>query len=256
MAGWRRSPAVPGGFVARCGAGTLEGIESRIPEHPVLVEPLGGPAQRADRARVVLEVVPRTTKWRRRFVPWVTRVDAWLRPGDRATGFVAQGGRAYGPGVPDSGARKRRFLVASTGRATKVALPSPFCFAQRTWDPTRSARPYPSREAFMRALVPLLAEGRPEAVLVARSVPAEIRLRSRGAPARLLQPRGSSAQGSARRPVRPQGAPLVSDVPASELRLARRAIEVKIHCSPYRFSKYRCRHTTNRGGTMAEGNYV
>jgi 5-methyltetrahydropteroyltriglutamate--homocysteine methyltransferase len=49
-----------------------------------------------------------------------------------------------------------RFLVAHASRATKVALPSPYLLAQRMWDPGRSRDAYPTREAFMRALVPVL----------------------------------------------------------------------------------------------------
>jgi 5-methyltetrahydropteroyltriglutamate--homocysteine methyltransferase len=49
-----------------------------------------------------------------------------------------------------------RFLVARTRRATKVALPSPYLLGQRMWDPERSRAAYPTREAFMRALVPVL----------------------------------------------------------------------------------------------------
>lgn len=49
-----------------------------------------------------------------------------------------------------------RFLVAHATRATKVALPSPYLLAQRMWDPERSREAYPTREAFMRALVPVL----------------------------------------------------------------------------------------------------
>ncbi len=45
----------------------------------------------------------------------------------------------------------------------KVALPSPYLLGQRLWDPERSARAYPTREAFMRALVPVL-RGELEAV--------------------------------------------------------------------------------------------
>jgi 5-methyltetrahydropteroyltriglutamate--homocysteine methyltransferase len=48
------------------------------------------------------------------------------------------------------------FLVRHATRATKVALPSPYLLAQRMWDPVRSRDAYPSREAFMRALVPVL----------------------------------------------------------------------------------------------------
>jgi len=49
-----------------------------------------------------------------------------------------------------------RFLVGRTRRATKLALPSPYLLAQRMWDPERSRDAYPTREAFMRALVPVL----------------------------------------------------------------------------------------------------
>ena len=49
-----------------------------------------------------------------------------------------------------------RFLVGRANRATKVALPSPYLLAQRMWDPARSRDAYPAREAFMRALVPVL----------------------------------------------------------------------------------------------------
>lgn len=49
-----------------------------------------------------------------------------------------------------------RFLVARARGATKVALPSPYLLAQRMWDPERSRDAYPTREAFMRALVPVL----------------------------------------------------------------------------------------------------
>jgi 5-methyltetrahydropteroyltriglutamate--homocysteine methyltransferase len=49
-----------------------------------------------------------------------------------------------------------RFLVARARCATKVALPSPYLLGQRMWDPARSRGAYPTREAFMRALVPVL----------------------------------------------------------------------------------------------------
>jgi 5-methyltetrahydropteroyltriglutamate--homocysteine methyltransferase len=49
-----------------------------------------------------------------------------------------------------------RFLVRHAGGATKVALPSPYLLAQRMWDEHRSRDAYPTREAFMRALVPVL----------------------------------------------------------------------------------------------------
>ena len=49
-----------------------------------------------------------------------------------------------------------RFLAGHTSRGTKVALPSPYLLAQRMWDPERSRDAYPTREAFMRALVPVL----------------------------------------------------------------------------------------------------
>lgn len=49
-----------------------------------------------------------------------------------------------------------RSLVRHARGGTKVALPSPYLLAQRMWDPARSRDAYPTREAFMRALVPVL----------------------------------------------------------------------------------------------------
>jgi 5-methyltetrahydropteroyltriglutamate--homocysteine methyltransferase len=49
-----------------------------------------------------------------------------------------------------------RYLVGRARGGTKVALPSPYLLAQRMWDPARSREAYPTREAFMRALVPVL----------------------------------------------------------------------------------------------------
>lgn len=60
------------------------------------------------------------------------------------------------PKHPGLTGKEARFLVEHTTRATKVALPSPYLLAQRMWDPERSREAYPTREAFMRALVPVL----------------------------------------------------------------------------------------------------
>jgi 5-methyltetrahydropteroyltriglutamate--homocysteine methyltransferase len=60
------------------------------------------------------------------------------------------------PRKPGLLGEEARFLVGRTGRGTKVALPSPYLLGQRMWDPERSRDAYPTREAFMRALVPAL----------------------------------------------------------------------------------------------------
>ena len=60
------------------------------------------------------------------------------------------------PKHPGLTGQEARFLVEHTTRATKVALPSPYLLAQRMWDPERSREAYPTRETFMRALVPVL----------------------------------------------------------------------------------------------------
>jgi 5-methyltetrahydropteroyltriglutamate--homocysteine methyltransferase len=60
------------------------------------------------------------------------------------------------PRCPELLGEEARFLVAQTRRGTKVALPSPYLLAQRMWDPARSRDAYPTREAFMRALIPVL----------------------------------------------------------------------------------------------------
>ncbi len=60
------------------------------------------------------------------------------------------------PRRPGLSGEEACFLVSRANRATKVALPSPYLLAQRMWDPARSRDAYPTREAFMRALVPVL----------------------------------------------------------------------------------------------------
>lgn len=60
------------------------------------------------------------------------------------------------PRLPGIVAREAAFLKAHTNRFTKVALPSPYLLGQRMWDPERSKKAYPTREAFMEALVPVL----------------------------------------------------------------------------------------------------
>ena len=60
------------------------------------------------------------------------------------------------PRQPGRIAEEARFLVQHTDRMTKVCLPSPYLLGQRLWDRERSRRAYPTREAFMQALVPVL----------------------------------------------------------------------------------------------------
>jgi 5-methyltetrahydropteroyltriglutamate--homocysteine methyltransferase len=60
------------------------------------------------------------------------------------------------PRRPGRIADEARYLVAHTDRMTKVCLPSPYLLGQRMWDPERSRAAYPTRESFMRALVPVL----------------------------------------------------------------------------------------------------
>jgi 5-methyltetrahydropteroyltriglutamate--homocysteine methyltransferase len=53
-------------------------------------------------------------------------------------------------------ADEARFLLAHSAHKVKIALPSPYLMARRTYHPVESARAYPTREAFMAALVPVL----------------------------------------------------------------------------------------------------
>ncbi|MBI3693772.1 MAG: cobalamin-independent methionine synthase II family protein, partial [Acidobacteria bacterium] len=55
-------------------------------------------------------------------------------------------------------AREAVFVQEHSRAEAKVALPSPYLLGQRMWDPERSTAAYPTREAFMRALVPVLRE--------------------------------------------------------------------------------------------------
>jgi 5-methyltetrahydropteroyltriglutamate--homocysteine methyltransferase len=57
---------------------------------------------------------------------------------------------------PGLAAREAVFVRDHSRAEPKVALPSPYLLGQRVWDPARSTRAYPTREAFLRALVPVL----------------------------------------------------------------------------------------------------
>jgi len=53
-------------------------------------------------------------------------------------------------------AEEVKFLKAHTNRKVKVCLPSPYLLGQRMWEADKSREAYPTREEFMRALVPVL----------------------------------------------------------------------------------------------------
>ena len=53
-------------------------------------------------------------------------------------------------------ASEARFLVEATERMTKVCVPSPYLLGVRLWEKEVSAKAYPSRDAFIEALVPIL----------------------------------------------------------------------------------------------------
>jgi 5-methyltetrahydropteroyltriglutamate--homocysteine methyltransferase len=55
-------------------------------------------------------------------------------------------------------AEEARFLVASTGRMTKVCVPSPYLLGVRLWEAEVSSRAYPTRDRFIDALVPILRD--------------------------------------------------------------------------------------------------
>ncbi len=55
-------------------------------------------------------------------------------------------------------AEEVRFLRGHTRRKVKVCLPSPYLLGQRMWEADRSREAYPTREGFMKALVPALRD--------------------------------------------------------------------------------------------------
>jgi 5-methyltetrahydropteroyltriglutamate--homocysteine methyltransferase len=62
------------------------------------------------------------------------------------------------PKRPGLIAEEAKFLCRHTRARAKVALPSPYLLGTRMWEPGTSAKAYPTREAFMQALVPILRE--------------------------------------------------------------------------------------------------
>ena len=73
--------------------------------------------------------------------------------GDQPWTTVTQPLEVVDPGLV---AREAQFVREHSRCEPKVALPSPYLLGLRMWDEESSARAYPSREAFMRALVPVL----------------------------------------------------------------------------------------------------
>lgn len=70
--------------------------------------------------------------------PWTIVVDK-LAP--RQPGFIA---------------KEIAFLKPLTNRQIKATLPAPALLGERMWDPVRSSKAYPTREAFVEACVPIL----------------------------------------------------------------------------------------------------
>lgn len=70
--------------------------------------------------------------------PWTVVVDK-LSP--KQPGFIAQ---------------EVRFLKSLTQRQIKATLPAPALLGERMWDQEKSAKAYPTREAFIRDCVPIL----------------------------------------------------------------------------------------------------
>lgn len=71
------------------------------------------------------------------------------RPMTYVTGTL----EATQPGVI---ANEVRFLKGLTRRRVKATVPAPALLGERLWDAAKSARAYPTREAFVRACVPIL----------------------------------------------------------------------------------------------------
>ena len=70
--------------------------------------------------------------------PWTIVVD---RLSPKRPGFIAQ---------------EVNFLKQITQRDVKATLPAPALLGERMWDPERSAKAYPTRNAFVEACVPIL----------------------------------------------------------------------------------------------------
>jgi 5-methyltetrahydropteroyltriglutamate--homocysteine methyltransferase len=60
------------------------------------------------------------------------------------------------PKQPGFIAREVEFLKTITKRQIKATLPAPALLGERMWDPKRSAKAYPTRDAFVEACVPIL----------------------------------------------------------------------------------------------------
>jgi 5-methyltetrahydropteroyltriglutamate--homocysteine methyltransferase len=73
--------------------------------------------------------------------------------GDQPWTIITSPLEAKDPGLI---AREGAFVRDNSQCRPKVALPSPYLLGQRMWDAEKSAAAYPTRESFMRALVPVM----------------------------------------------------------------------------------------------------
>lgn len=69
------------------------------------------------------------------------------------------------PKRPGFIAQEIKFLNQLTNKRIKATLPAPALLGERMWDPVKSSKAYPTRDAFVRDCVPIL---RREAELLRR----------------------------------------------------------------------------------------
>jgi len=62
------------------------------------------------------------------------------------------------PRMPGFIANEVKFLKQFTKKAIKATLPAPALLGERMWDPERSSKAYPTREAFIEDCVPILRQ--------------------------------------------------------------------------------------------------
>lgn len=104
-----------------------------------------------------IDVITDGEYWRKSYIGVIAELAHGFELSTTADGrpFTVVTGK-LAPKRPGFIAQEARFLKTITNRAIKVTLPAPALLGERMWDAEKSAKAYPTRDAFVRDCVPVL----------------------------------------------------------------------------------------------------
>src|SRR5215208_4939847 len=105
-----------------------------------------------------LDVITDGEWWRKSYIGVIAELahgfEVGTNPADGRPWTIVTG--TLSPKNPGTIAREVKLLKTLTKRMVKATLPAPALLGERMWDAGKSAKAYPTRDAFVRACVPIL----------------------------------------------------------------------------------------------------